>query len=74
MLGRSFSTQQPLVLGQALRLELEARLEVCFAGGQLCPHNLIRTWQICVKPELLDMPPLSILFGEGHTNVDLLCR
>ena len=74
MLDRSFSTQQPSVLGQALQLELEVRSEVCLAVVKLCPHNLIRTWQMCVKPELLDMSPLFIFFGEGHTNVDLLCR
>ena len=74
MLERSFSTQQPLVLGQALQLELGVRSEVCLACDKLCPPNLIQTWQMCVKPELLDMSPLSILFGEGHTNVDLLCR
>ena len=74
ILDRPFSTQQPLVLGQALQLELEVRSEVCLAGDQLCPHNLIRTWPICVKPESLDTPPLSILSGEGHANVDLLCR
>ena len=74
MLDRSFSTQQPLVLGQALQLELGVRSEVCLAGDQLCLQNPIRTWQMCVKPELLDMSHLSILFREGHTNGDLLCR
>ena len=65
MLVRFFSTQQPLVLGQALQLELGVRSEVCLAGDKLCPQNLIQTWQMCVKSELLDMSPLSILFGEG---------
>ena len=74
ILNRSFSTQQPSVLGQALRLEPGVRSEVCLAGNSLCPQNLVRTWQICVKPELLDMSPLPISFGEGHTNVELLCR
>ena len=74
MLDRFFSTQQPLVLGQVLQLELGVRSEVCLDSDKLCPQNLIRTWQMCVKPELLDMSLLSILFGEGHTNVDLLCR
>ena len=74
MLDRPFSTQQPLVLGRALQLELGVRSEVCLAGDKLYPQILIRTWQMCVKPELLDLSPLSIFFGEGHTNVDLLCR
>lgn len=74
MLDRSFSTQQRLVLGRAPQLELGVRSEVCLAGNKLCPQNPTRTWQICVKLELLDMSLLSILFGEGHTNVYLLCR
>ena len=73
MLDRSFSTQQPLVLGQALQLELGVRSEVCLAD-KLCPQTFIRTCQICVRSELLNMSPLSILFEEGHTNVDSFCR
>ena len=74
MLDRSFSTQQPLALGQALQLELGVRSEVCLAGDKLCPQNLIRTWQMCVKPELLDMSPLSMFSRGWHTNLGLLCR
>ena len=74
MLDRSFSTQQPSVLGQALQLELGVRSEVCLAGDKFCPQNLIRTWQVFVTPEFPDMSPLSILFGERHANGDLLCR
>ena len=74
MLDRSFSTQQPLVLGQGLQLELGVKSEVCLAADKLCPQTLIRTCQVCVRPELLDMSPLSIMFEEGHTNVDLFCR
>lgn len=73
MLNWSFSIQQQLVLGQALQLELEVRSEVCLAGDKLCPQNLIRTWQMCVKHNLLDMLLLSILFRKG-TLMHLLCR
>lgn len=37
MLDWSFSTQQQLVLGQALQLEPEVRSEVCLASDKLCP-------------------------------------
>ena len=65
ILDRSFSTQQPLVLGQALQLELAVRSEVRLAGDKLCPQNLIWTWQMCVKPGLLDMSRLSICLEKG---------
>lgn len=74
LLNWSFSTRQQLVLGQALQLELEVRSEVCLASDKLCPQNLIRTWQMRLKHNLLDMSLLSILFGKWHTNADLLCR
>ena len=50
ILDRSFSIQQPSVLGQALRLEPGVRSEVCLAGNNLCPQNLIQTWQMCQAP------------------------